>query len=176
MAFPLETVRDGDWPTVRRNTDRIAAHLNQVMPNARVFNSGNIALTTAVAAFLTFDSEHFDNGALHSTSVNTGRLTAPITGLYLIGAAVDFASNATGYRQLAVRVNGTTFIVADERPAVNGAATQITVETVYRLAAGEYAEVRCLQTSGGNLNVSAAGDFSPEFWMVRLGGYVNEGV
>lgn len=176
MAYPLQVPADDDWRTVRVNTDATAQRLNPVMPNARVYNNAAITLTTGTAAFLTFNSEHWDEGALHSTGGNTGRLTAPITGLYLVGGAVDFASNATGYRQLAVRINGATFIVADERPAVNGAATQITVETVYRFVAGEYAELRALQNSGGNLDVSAAGNFSPEFWMVRLGGYTNQGV
>lgn len=180
MAFPLQVVADGDWQKVRQNTDATAQRLNPVMPNARVYNNAAITLTTGTAAFLTFNSEHWDEGNLHSTGGNTGRLTVPITGLYLVGGAVDFASNATGYRQLAIRVTaiggGTTFIVADERPAVNGAATQITVETMYRFVAGEYAELRALQNSGGNLDVSAAGNFSPEFWMVRLGGYTNQGV
>lgn len=176
MAYPLQVPTDGDWRTVRLNTNATSQRLNPVMPNARVYNNAAITLTTAVAAFLTFNSEHWDEGALHSTSSNTGRLTAPITGLYLVGVAVDFATNATGYRQIAIRVNGATFIAADLRPAANGTTTQMTVQTVYRFAAGEYAEVQALQTSGGNLNVTAGGDYSPEFWMARLGGYTNQGV
>lgn len=178
MPASLEFVPDGDWGAVRANNDAIATLLNPTVPQARVFNNANISLATSgTLQALTFNSERFDNGSLHSTSTNTSRLTAPITGLYGVGGHVSIAANATGNRQLALRLNGATFIAADMRTnAGAGDPSQISIQTVYQLVAGDYVELLAMQSSGGALNVSAAASFSPEFWMVRLGGYVNQGV
>lgn len=40
--------------------------------------------------------------------------------------------------------------------------------TDYRLTAGDYVEVIVFQSSGGALNVEAATNYSPEFWMTKL--------
>lgn len=173
----LELIRDGDWVTLRRVLNYVAARLNQPLPQARVFNSANISIVTSgTPQFLTFDSERFDNGGLHSTSVNTGRLTAPITGLYMIGGGVEFAVSGIGSRQLALRVNGTTFIATENQSAVAGDVTEMDIATPYRMTAGDYVELRAFQNSGGALNVTAAANYSPEFWMYRVGGFVNEGI
>jgi hypothetical protein len=142
--------------------------LEATPPQARVFNSANIATTTGVLTALTFDSERYDEGSLHSTSANTGRLTAPITGLYSIGACVRFTANATGIRYVSIRLNGALALIFDTRPAVNGDATVVVVSTQYRLAAADYVETTVIQTSGGNLNVETTGNYSPEFWMHRV--------
>lgn len=178
MAYFLQRIADGDWQTLRRVVDAIAQRLNPPLPQARVYNdtSANNTLTTAVEATVVFNKERWDNGDLHSTSANTGRLTAPITGLYAFGASIAIASNATGRRYVGFRVNGTTSLGFVELAAVNGDDTYFMPSSSYRLAAGDYVEVRAFQDSGGNLNVNAGGNFSPEFWMYRVGGYTNEGV
>jgi hypothetical protein len=138
-------------------------------PAARVYNSANISITNNTVTALTFDSERWDNGDLHSTSANTSRLTAPITGLYEIGGCVRIAANATGIRSAMIRLNGTTDIASITEPTPSaGAASDFNPSTPYQLAAGDYVELTVYQNSGGALNVTAAGNFSPEFWMVRL--------
>jgi hypothetical protein len=173
MPYPLETLGDGS--VADRNFRNLAKDMNPPVPQARVFNSAAITLTTAVEATLTFDSERFDNGSLHSTSANTGRLTAPITGLYLIGCHVEIAANAAGARYVAFRVNGATFIGYNVQPG-SAAGNALPLQSLYQLAATDYVEVRAFQNSGGNLNVTQVANATPEFWMVRLGGYVNAGV
>lgn len=138
-----------------------------LVQRARVYNSADIALTTGAATALTFNSERYDVGLLHSTSVNTGRITILVAGVYDIGGCIRFESNATGVRDLYVRLNGTTTLVADRRNAVNGEETIISVNGAYALAAGDYVELIARQTSGGNLNVTATGNYSPEFWINR---------
>ena len=176
MPDELARLREGDWSQAASHIQRLARSVNPPVPQARVYNSSNIQLTTAAEATLTFDTERYDSGDLHSTSSNTGRLTAPITGLYSVGANVRFASNATGQRQVALRINGTTFIAYVLVQAANGDATFLNVSTDYQLTAGDYVEVRAYQNSGGNLNVTASANYSPEFWMHRAGGFVNQGV
>lgn len=176
MPFLLDYVNDGDWERVRTNTDATALRLNPVLPQARVYNSANIShVTSGTEQTVTFNSELYDSGGLHSTSANTSRLTAPITGLYDIGASIRFASNATGYRYIYLLLNGATAIIVHSVPAANGIVTVLPVSTHYQLAAGDYVEVVANQTSGGALNLQA-GAGGLDFWMCRLGGYTNMGV
>lgn len=135
--------------------------------SARAYNSGTQTLTTATYTAITLNSERWDDDGYHSTSVNTSRLTAPVSGRYHIGASLGFASNATGVRQLLLQVNGTTVIARDERGAVNGDNTRITIHTLYELAAGDYVEMVGYQSSGGNLATEATAAVTPEFWIER---------
>lgn len=177
MPTQLQRVQPDDWPGVLRNFDNLAQAVNPPVPQARVFNSANISVANNTLTALTFDSERFDNGGLHSTSANTSRLTAPVTGLYSIGADVRFAANATGVRQAQLRVNGATTIASVTYPvAAAASASDLLLDAPWQLTAADYVEVMVFQDSGGALNVTAASALSPEFWMVRLGGFVNQGV
>jgi hypothetical protein len=139
-------------------------------PAARVYNSANISINASTFTALTFNSERYDNGSLHSTSANTGRLTAPITGLYLIGASVEWAGNTTGDRFASIQLNGATTIARVAQRANAGAGNTVTQEPgcPYQLTAGDYVEVVVIHDAGVALNVLASGNYSPEFWMVRL--------
>lgn len=173
----LERVPDDDWATLNRVIDKIRGEVDPPMPNARVFNSVAIGITNAVDTTLTFDSERWDVGGLHSTSSNTSRLTAPIAGLYSIGAHVSFDAAAGGYRYIYFVINGATIIALDTQPPTGaGTVTELNLTTEYRLAVGDFVEVRAQQNSGGAINVSKLQNRSPEFWMHRLGGYTTPGV
>lgn len=143
--------------------------VSQRTVGARVHNNAPITLTTGVPTALTFNSERFDSGSVHSTSVNTSRLTAPVAGTYDIKGHASFAANATGVRNLDIRLNGTTVIASQLQPAASGIITTVSVPTTYQLAANDYVELVAFQSSGGDLNVNAAGNYSPEFVMYRLG-------
>lgn len=149
---------------VQRLLPRLRAHLRPRAIGARVYNNADLTIATATATALTFNSERWDDAAIHSTSTNTGRLTVPAPGRYSVGAHVRFASNATGFRVVYLYVNS-TLIAIDARPAVNGGPTDISITTEWEAAAGDYFTVQVYQSSGGNLAVTAAGNYSPEFWV-----------
>lgn len=134
---------------------------------ARVKNSGAQTLTTATVTALTFDTETIDTDGIHSTSSNTSRLTPTTPGQYRIAGCVGFASNATGFRSVGIRLNGTTFLAVHSQPAVNGDVTNINVSTTYNLAVGDYIELTAYQNSGGNLDTVVLGDATPVFSMIR---------
>ncbi len=136
---------------------------------ARVYNSADIALTNNTTTALTFNSERFDTDAMHSTSSNTDRITCQVAGTYVIGAGTRYATNATGVRTTYIDLNGGTIIGLDTKSAISGTLTDLMVNTVYALSVGDYVRVIAFQTSGGSLNVSAVGNFTPEFWMYRIG-------
>lgn len=137
--------------------------------SCRVFNSAAISITTSgVNQALTFNSETYDNGGFHDTGSNTGRLTFPNTGTYIVTGHAEFASNATGYRQLFIQRNGTDPLASILVPAVNGAVTVLSVATLFLFSANDYAELVVTQTSGGALNVDAVNFYTPYFAAARI--------
>lgn len=137
-----------------------------VRATARIANSANLALASAAITTLTFDSTRFFTEPIGASD----RFTAPRAGRYAIGGHVRFAAHATGQRVLYLRVNGTTYIAIDSRVSVGaGAPTDGHVATLTQLAAGDYVQLQAYQDSGGSLNVTAAAEYSPEFWIAEIG-------
>lgn len=106
---------------------------------------------------------------MHDNVTNNSRLTAIVSGTYVLTAHVAFAANTTGVRALAIRLNGTSTIATQITNAAGSGATFLTLSTVYRLTAGDYVEMVVTQTSGGDLSVSSAARSSPEFTMTLVG-------
>lgn len=148
--------------------DQVNANQNYLAtdrPHCSVYNSTTQSIATAPTyTAITADSELSDIGGMHSTVTNTSRVTIPTGegGLYRVFATVQFDSNATGYRHVEFFVDATTQYPCDQVPAVNGAVTIISAARSMSLAAGSYVEVRCRQSSGGNLNVTLL-DFSVDW-------------
>lgn len=141
-------------------------------PACRVFNSAAISIATSgTIQVLTFDSERFKNqAALHSTSVNTSRITISDPGVYMVTAGIEFANNVTGSRLAIFKLNGTTFLNGLEVPAAVGTETTVlTISTIWKFAANDFIEVWAKQTSGGALNVTANPSVSAEFGVCWMG-------
>ena len=134
-------------------------------PKCRIYNSANLSIPHNTATTLTFNSERQDTDTMHSTSVNTGRITMNTAGFYIVGISLEFASNATGTRRVDVSV-GATVIASEIDSAVSGDVTRKVVSTGYQFAAGDYVTFIVTQTSGGALNVNAGGNYSPEAWAI----------
>lgn len=156
-------------PTGGIQDGAITAAKLAVVNAARVYNSTAIPIANSTATILPFNSERFDSNSLHDTDTNNSRLTAPISGLYLISLSIDWQANTSGRRTASIRLNGTTIIANGiQAPSTDGVCTQ-TVTTVYLLSAGDYVEARVFQTSGTTLNINVVSNYSPEFSMVYLG-------
>ena len=113
--------------------------------------------TSGSSQLILFDTEAYDTDTMHSTSVNTSRITSAATGLYLITASLSCASNSTGYRLMQIRKNAAgavgsgTRVAAMSVPAVNGATTILQASAFVQLTSGDYVEMFGLQNSGGAL-------------------------
>lgn len=142
-------------------------------PAVRAFHTVNQTTTTGVTLALALDSERFDQAGgaastMHGT-VNNSRLTAIYAGIYQISGGVEWAANATGHRDLFIRLNGATSIAYGRMP--NGGVGDSVlhfVTCVYSLAVNDYVELCANQNSGGNLNINASPNYSPEFSMCRV--------
>lgn len=135
---------------------------------ARVFNSAAESISNNLLTTLTFDSERYDYGGFHSTSVNTSRLTCPVAGIYAVTAHVRWESNNSGHRHLEFLANGVSIGVL-AIPAVQGTTHHMSFAAIYAMAAAEYFEVTVFQSSGTSLNIEAASALSPEFSIHLLG-------
>lgn len=139
-------------------------------PSVSVRHTANQATVTATYLTLTFDTEIFDTETMHSTGTNPERITIPTgaTGRYLVTGTAEFASNATGYREVLLRINGTTSSGRQMMPAVNGAVTVVEATALLQLSAADYVEMRVRQSSGGALDVVTNSLLSPIFSAVRV--------
>lgn len=137
---------------------------------ARVTHNANQSITTtATQQALIFNTEHFDTDSIHDIVTNNNRLTCRTAGTYAIYGCAEFAANATGYRQLSVRVGGTNYVATVTIPSAGaGPPSVVAIATHWNLAVGEYVELMALQTSGGALNVNATSNYSPVFSMAKV--------
>lgn len=151
-------------------TSPSVADMNELseVPRCRLRHNAAQTLTTATLTVLAFNTEVYDAAApnaMHDTVTNNSRITVPTggAGWYMLQANVAFAFNATGYRQLQIRVNGTTVIASTLQASAPTTGTRLNISTMYRLNVGDYAEVQAQQTSGGNLAIDTNTDISPSF-------------
>lgn len=135
---------------------------------ARVFNSAAITgIVTATETALTFDSERFDTDTIHSTSSNTGRLTATTAGKYLISGVAHWSAAVSANVQIVIRLNGSTRIARSIIVGTDYRAMH--VSTIYDLAATDYVELLVRHGSGSDRTIAAISNESPEFMMARVG-------
>lgn len=140
-------------------------------PMCRVYDTGAQNAANATATALTYNSERFDVGGMHSTSSNTGRITIPTGGggIYVVTCHIEWAANATGIREVSIRLNGATLLASQNVHSTTALGITMSVSTIYKVAAGDYFDSYVYQTSGGILAVNASGNRSPEFSAVWLG-------
>lgn len=153
------TIRVGKYPRVT------------VLPlgkGARVYSSIAFSCPNGVATPITFDTVRFDNDNCWNAG-NPSYLLCNTPGIYVISGAIAWAGNATGARMVGIQVNGIP--IASQRGNNLGAGSTVnqSVTAIYSLAVGDYAELYAIQNSGGNLNVNAGLNYSPEFAMIRIG-------
>lgn len=138
---------------------------NTAIPCCRVYNTADITVGTAGA--LTFDSERYDTGGLHSTASDQGRLTATRSGVWRIFACVLVDTNTASdtWAYVGLRVNGTTYIGYEQNTSNAAIANPyFMVSTEYYLNSGDYVEVIAGAGNAG-AKAKAFGNYTPEAGM-----------
>ncbi len=140
--------------------------------SVRVYHTTNISIANATSTPLAFNTERWDTANLHSTTTNTGRLTASTAGRYAIFGNVLFMwpGSGGGHRELWIRVNGATLIARINEPVITSPASDVmmSISTCYDLAANDYVEFLVYHTAGTAVTIEAKPSYSPEFGMVKL--------
>jgi hypothetical protein len=153
-----EGVRFDDVANISEEVTALLTAFVNGRARASVYHNTTQSLTSGSAAALNFNSEDFDVGTLHDTVTNNTRVTIPANnaGVYLVVGGTQFAANATGFRQLELRLNGTTVLATVSLP-VNGATPTVAqIAAVVSLSVADYLELIATQNSGGALNAGSA--------------------
>lgn len=129
------------------------------------------ATTSNVKA--TFDVETFDTGGLHSTSVNTSRITIPAGGggLWMVGYQIHWEAGGSSLRSTGVSLDGASGQFYGRSTITSASECTLNGSAIIRLNDGQYMEIDCYQTTGGNLNILGDATLNgiTSFWATRLG-------
>ena len=86
----------GNYPNPTLAPGAVGTAETGTIPAVRVYNTTNQNVPGgSTFTFLSFDGEQFDTAAMHSTSSNTDTLTAPVDGVYQVGAWIQLAIGGT---------------------------------------------------------------------------------
>lgn len=135
---------------------------------ARAYRSTSQSIATATATSVSFSTTRYDQANFWSAG-NPTRLTVPETGTYMIFGHVIYDVNSTGYRLTRLRLNGTTYLAGDSKPAVSGDVTVASVATMYRLTASDYVELVVFHSVGASLNLLILDSYGAELAIARYG-------
>jgi hypothetical protein len=129
-----------------------AAKLAFLRKYARVYLSGSQTLAAVTATKIQFNAKSFDPAALFDEVTNY-RLTVPsgYAGKWLINACVAFdipASNTLIYAAIYVNGSGRSYSRHYQQA---GAYSSARVTDILNLAAGDYVEIYCYTSAGGNV-------------------------
>lgn len=108
---------------------------------------------------VTFDREEFDTHNLHSRYVQTTRLVARASGIFIAACCLSFAANSTANRKLTIEKNSAGTETALNIIGMNSTfgstigSTFMAVNAVTPMVAGDYVELFAYQNSGGNLGI-----------------------
>jgi hypothetical protein len=117
---------------------------------------------------VSWTTESYDVGGM-TTGSGTTMATVPANrgGKYLIGSTVQFATNATGYRQVLIEVSGNVR-VRQTIPAASGNPTRVSLSTVQALSSGDSIAIGVFQNSGAALNIENS-EGMPQAFATYLG-------
>lgn len=128
-------------------------------PSARVSASANQAIAANTDTFVTWAVEEYDNAAMANLGVNNDRITFTSTGVYIVEAQVNFASNGNatvGARtgQLVTNLGGT--IAWSGVPGLQNLAVEFSITFTYVVATpGDFVRLSVRQNTAAALNIDA---------------------
>ena len=136
-------------------------------PRCYAYRNGAASLANYTTTWTAIDldaevDEYVQSGDTqsHDNTTNPSRVFIRTSGKYEISGAIEYNTNATGYRSAMVRKNSAgvdtagTLIVTNTQGAVNGAITSVPLPVVYQsFTAGDHIELFGRQTSGGSLGL-----------------------
>lgn len=134
-------------------------NLAQLPPRAAradVFRNTAQSVPNATFTDVIWNQEAADPHAWHDNATNPERVTVDATGIYDVHLSVHWASNASGNRQLLLRVNGSTVRKSVVNPTTGGFPTGQELSAHLSLATGDYLTAMAYQDSGGALDIDAA--------------------
>jgi hypothetical protein len=139
----------------------------------RLTHSTLTELANNTFAGLSWDTEGEDAFGMHSTSANSSRITfADSTGLYHVGASVEFAASTVGARMVRLVLNDAQGIgsqIATQESIVAGAPIPLSVSALVRASdTTDYVTVQAYQNTGSTLSVQNSTLHRTQFWAYKV--------
>ncbi len=142
------------------------------VPACRVSNSANISIPHVTQTLATYDTENMDTDNMHSTSVNTGRITFNTAGIYLVQFTSRFETAADWqftYGALNANFGGIDEHV-DGTVSFADAGPRIKLSAIQRFVVNDFVSVNVYQRNGAAAarNLSASSNLGIVFsaiWM-----------
>ena len=139
---------------------------------ALAYRTTTQSISNAVWTSCLFTQEAYDTDNIHDNAINPNRLTVP-AGVTRVRfhAGLQFVANFTGIRLIRMRKNGLLLSVDDDRSAYQPWVTfSPHIQNVFdhgtaytsglcRVDTGDWFELQCYQSSGGNLNTIGSRPF-----------------
>lgn len=140
-------------------------------PACRLTNTASQNVATSTRTAITFNTETYDTDSMHSTSVNTDRITINTAGLYVVTAHLEFPANAgAGVRQTEIRLNGSDATLLAIQGTYPGAAGVIAaVSCTVKLAVADYLQCTAFQNCGATLAVGGTAQYQMQFAATWIG-------
>lgn len=147
---------------------------NNGQPRCRLFHASTQSIPNTTETALTFNSEEFDASSLHSTVSNPTRISYQSTGVWLVGATVNFATATAQTGYLRFFKNSTTAVgsaAGFKGTGVSNFSQRITATAIDVVtSSNDFLEAVVFQNAGGALecgNASSRIDQN-DFWTVKL--------
>jgi hypothetical protein len=140
--------------------------LGQVPAANVLWISAPESTTSAAGKTLHANFDIYDTAGLHDEGAASEFLVAPVAGMYVVAATVDWEPNGTGYRRSTITGPSGPVASVSGPPLPSPAYTSQQVTGIERLAAGQSVKVEVLQGSGGTLGVHLS-----RFQITYVGGY-----
>lgn len=154
----------------------IACHLTRTALQ-NIFNSASGSAGVGGYVTVNWDSERYDDQAMHDTATANWKVTVPVDGRYQLIAAAQLAAASGGTdRKLRILRNatasdgtgGTEVVEASAEP--NGSKpVRIIASMEVKLSAGDVLSVQCWQDSGAGIDLQKSAESTPEFVVRRVG-------
>lgn len=125
--------------------------------------------TSGTIYALPLNQEEWDTHSHHDNVTNNTRITCKKAGMYTVNGALTFAANATGNRDLLLRLNGTEYFAQQRLEAFASGSCTLNAFGIIPLAVNDYVELCGRQYSGGALGSYYANSNNNYLSIYRLG-------
>lgn len=144
--------------------------LNVAVPRVSVTASAAMGVPSGAFTGLNWDVTSYDNANMHSTSVNSSRLTfRDSTGIYQVGAQLEWPTNSSGFVALRFRLNDVTSIGGNGHMSNGAGGTEpLNASVDVRITStADYVTVSAFQTSGSTRSI-ATSNYGVSFWAHKV--------
>ncbi len=125
--------------------------------------------TSGTIYALPLNQEEWDTHNHHDNVTNNTRITCKKAGMYMVNGTLTFAANATGNRDLLLRLNGTDYFAQQRLEAFASGTCTLNAFGIIPLAVNDYVELCGRQYSGGSLDSYFANKNNNYLSIYRLG-------